>query len=128
MLTITEVNDVPVAANDFYTLDEYTVLWGYDVHYNDVDVETSSYDLVASLITPTTNGSLYLASNGDVTYTPNPNFYGEDSFTYRTYDSMAESETTTVTITVLPINDAPVADNQSYTLDEDFIKAKPRFQ
>lgn len=118
-LTITEVNDVPIGVNDAYTLDEDTYLAGYNVHYNDVDVETSSYNLVAMLVDSTTNGSLSLANNGSVTYTPNPNFFGEDSFTYRTFDGLAESEITTVTITVLPVNDAPIAQNQAYTLDED---------
>ena len=50
--------------------------------------------------------------DGDkVTYTPNENYNGEDTFTYKVNDGSEDSNTSTVTITVNPVNDAPtVAD------------------
>lgn len=50
--------------------------------------------------------ALTLNANGSFTYTPNANFNGTDSFTYRANDGTADSNIATVTI-VNPINDAP---------------------
>ncbi len=43
-----------------------------------------------------------------VRYTPDPDFSGTDSFTFNAHDGVSESQTATVTITVTPVNDAPV--------------------
>ncbi|MFN2406476.1 MAG: DNA/RNA non-specific endonuclease [Pyrinomonadaceae bacterium] len=50
-----------------------------------------------------------------VTYTPGANFHGSDSFTFRVNDGASESNTSTVSITVNPVNDVPVAASQSVT-------------
>jgi Ca2+-binding RTX toxin-like protein len=66
------------------------------------------------------NGTLALNSDGSFTYTPNANFSGSDSFTYKTKDpDNAESNVATVSITVNAVNDAPVAKDDSATTDED---------
>ncbi len=62
-----------------------------------------------STVSNPTNGTLSAVSNGEVTYTPKENYNGPDSFTYRVSDGTATSTTATVTLTVKPINDAPVA-------------------
>ena len=49
---------------------------------------------------------------------PNPNYHGPDSFTFSINDGQYSDEAT-VSITVGPINDAPVAGGDSYTTDED---------
>src|SRR5262249_50896912 len=49
------------------------------------------------------------------TYTPAANFHGSDSFTFRVNDGAHDSNTSTVSITVLPVNDVPSADSQSVT-------------
>jgi hypothetical protein len=55
-----------------------------------------------------------------VTYTPNANFYGSDSFTYTVNDGTADSTPATATITILPVNDAPsFAKGSDQTLNED---------
>ena len=60
------------------------------------------------------SGTLTLNSNGSFTYAPNNNFSGTDSFTYRACDGPGScSAPATVTITVTPVNDAPVAVNDS---------------
>ena len=56
-----------------------------------------------------TNGTLTLNADGSFTYTPAANFNGTDSFTYKANDGTADSNVATVTITVNPVNDAPVA-------------------
>ena len=80
--------------------------------------------LTYSLTSGTSNGQINIsASSGSVTYTPNTNFNGEDSFTYSvTASEKSVTQTSTVTITVNPINDAPsisiVSNNE---LDENSI-------
>jgi hypothetical protein len=72
---------------------------------------------VASVTQPT-NGASIVATGSDigkVRYTPNPNFFGSDSFTYTISDSNAGTATATVTITVTAVKDAPVATSQSVT-------------
>jgi gliding motility-associated-like protein len=57
--------------------------------------------------------------DGTITYTPAPDFNGEDSFTYTVSDGNGGTATATVTITVNPINDAPIANDDVATVDED---------
>jgi VCBS repeat-containing protein len=69
---------------------------------------------------PAAHGTLTLNSDGSFTYTPNPNYNGEDSFTYGASDWSLPSNYATVTITVNSVNDAPVANNDGpYTAHND---------
>lgn len=65
--------------------------------------------LSAVLVAGPSNGTLALGADGSFTYTPGADSHGTDSFTYRAADGNAESNLATVTITVNPVNDAPVA-------------------
>ena len=58
-------------------------------------------------------------NTGALSYRPNTNFTGSDSFTFRTSDGTNISSVATVNITVTPVNDAPIANNQSVTTPED---------
>ena len=58
-----------------------------------------------------------------MTYTPNANYNGADSFTFKAYDGKVWSSVAKVSITVTPVNDPPVAQNQSVTTNEDTAKA-----
>ncbi|MDW1576451.1 tandem-95 repeat protein [Vibrio sp. Vb2880] len=64
------------------------------------------------------NGTVSVNSDGSVTYTPNDNYHGTDSFTY-IVTSGGVSESTTVNVDVTPVNDAPVATNDNAVTDED---------
>ncbi|MFL0867839.1 tandem-95 repeat protein, partial [Vibrio parahaemolyticus] len=64
------------------------------------------------------NGTVSVNPDGSVTYTPNDNYYGADSFTY-IVTSGGVSESTTVSVDVTPINDAPVAKDDTAITDED---------
>ena len=83
-----------------------------------------SVTLTYSLTSGTSNGQINISSSsGSVTYTPDSNFNGEDSFTYSvTASEKSVTQTSTVTITVNPINDPPsisiVSNNE---LDENSI-------
>jgi hypothetical protein len=74
--------------------------------------------LTLVIVTPPAHGTL----SGPLTnliYTPAPNYYGTDLFVLKLNDGLADSLPATVNVTVLPVNDAPVAYDQSVTLDED---------
>ncbi|SHL81934.1 FecR family protein, partial [Roseovarius marisflavi] len=65
------------------------------------------------------NGTTALNDDGTITYTPNENFSGVDSFSYTASDGQGGSDTATVTVTVTPVNDAPVAQDDSAVTAED---------
>ncbi|WP_255059507.1 Ig-like domain-containing protein [Mycolicibacterium arenosum] len=115
-ITITAVNDAPAAVNDSFTVAEDTELVG-NVLGNDTDVENST--LTATLASGPANGTLTLNANGSFTYTPDTDFNGTDSFTYTVSDGTDASDPATVTITITAVNDAPVAVDDSFTVDED---------
>src|SRR5213075_916160 len=118
-ISITAVNDAPVAVNDSYTTAEDTTLnvVAPGVLANDSDVDGDS--LNAILVSPPTHGSLTLNSDGSFSYLPATNYNGPDSFTYKANDGQADSGIATVSITITAVNDAPVAVNDSYTTAED---------
>jgi VCBS repeat-containing protein len=116
-LTITEVNDAPDAADDSYSTDEDVALTitAPGVLANDADVDSA---LAAQLVTGPANGTLTLNADGSFTYTPNLNYNGGDSFTYRASDGSL-SDVATVFLTINAVNDAPDAVNDSYATNED---------
>ena len=116
---VTPVNDAPVAAADSYSTNEDTplVVAAAGVLANDTDVEGDS--LSAVLATGPSNGIVTLNGDGSFTYTPNANFNGSDSFSYKANDGSLDSGVATVSITVSAVNDAPVATAESYSTNED---------
>jgi VCBS repeat-containing protein len=118
-ITVTAVNDTPAAADDTYTTAEDTALTvsAPGVLGNDSDPDGDAVTAVVS--SPPSHGSLSLNANGSFAYTPDPNFNGSDSFTYRASDGATASNPATVTITVSAVNDAPVAGDDAYSTAED---------
>lgn len=108
-ITVTPVNDAPIAMADNVVVNEDEVLTAPlpGVLSNDIDVENDA--LTAILVTSTTRGILVLSSDGSFTYTPEANFNGTDNFTYKVSDGVLTSNIVTVSITVIPVNDAPNA-------------------
>jgi len=112
-LTVTPVNDTPIANAGTLTLDEDTsavvTLTG-----TDLDGDALTY----AIATQPAHGTVAL--NGtNATYTPNTDFNGSDSFSFIVSDSTAPSAPAVVQITVSPVNDAPIANAGTLTLDED---------
>jgi len=118
-ITVTPVNDAPTAAADTYDTPEDTALTiaAPGVLGNDSDLDSST--LTAAVVTGPGHGTLTLNPNGAFSYTPAANFNGSDTFTYRASDGSAQSNPATVTITVNPVSDGPVATNDAYTTNED---------
>ncbi len=118
-ITVNPVNDAPVAAADAYATPEDVplVVGAPGVLSNDTDIDGPA--LSATIVTPAANGTVGLNANGSFTYTPNANFNGVDSFTYRASDGTALSNASAVTITISPVNDPAVVNagtDQSITL------------
>jgi VCBS repeat-containing protein len=118
-ITVRPINDIPVVTDDTYSTDEDTALniSVPGVLGNDTDVDGDA--LTAMLVADAAHGTLTFNPNGSFAYTPAANYNGPDSFTYRAADGVAQSAIATVSITVRPINDAPVVANDTYATDED---------
>jgi VCBS repeat-containing protein len=115
-ITVGAVNDNPVANDDSAATDEDTALT-IAVLANDTDVDGDT--LIVSAVTQPAHGTVVINANSTVTYTPAGNYHGPDSFTYTASDGNGGTDTAIVSLTVRPVNDAPVAVNDSATTDED---------
>lgn len=118
-ITVNPINDVPVAVDDSYTTNEDTALAvaaAEGVLNNDSDADDDT--LTAQLVSAPANAAAFnLASDGSFTFTPTPDFFGETTFTYRAFDSVAVSNIATVRITVNPVNDPPIARCRNIVID-----------
>ncbi|HVJ31777.1 MAG TPA: Ig-like domain-containing protein [Terriglobia bacterium] len=124
-LTVTPVDDAPVASDAAATTPEDTALKGH-VTATDVDGDHLTYSLVSG----PQHGTISLNSDGTYTYTPNADYNGADSFTYKASDGSLESHAGIANLTVTPVNDAPVitADNTALHYYETSAGTGPRSQ
>ena len=125
-ITVNPVNDAPVANNDQFTINEdesLNLTNPQSILSNDSDVDED--EIKAILVSDVQHGTLNLNSDGTFTYIPNSNFNGTDSFTYKANDEILDSNVATVTLTVVPQNDAPVAKDDYYSINEDNILNVP---
>jgi len=114
-LTIDPVNDDPIAQDDSAATDE-DLPTGFSVLGNDADPDGDR--LIVQSVTQPDHGSV--TTNGeDVAYTPDPDFHGYDAFSYSISDGSGGTDTATVQITIDPVNDDPIAQDDSSTTDED---------
>lgn len=117
--TLSPLNDPPVALGDAYAIGEDMVLSksAPGVLGNDFDAEGDP--LMAVLESEPSNGELILNEDGSFTYTPDPDFFGTDSFTYKASDGKSLSNGATVGITVNPEDDLPEAVDDSAGTQEE---------
>ncbi|QOF76727.1 tandem-95 repeat protein [Variovorax sp. 38R] len=108
------VNEAPTAPNDTKTTNEDTPVSGQIVG-SDVDGDTLTYTKGSD----PAHGTVTVNADGTYTYTPNPNFHGTDSFTVTVSDGHGGMTTSTVNVTIDPVNDAPTVPNYTKTTDED---------
>src|SRR5262249_5715396 len=113
-ITITGVNDAPVVAGVSFTTDEDTA---FSATLTGTDAEGDP--LTFTVFNGPTHGILVYLANGNFTYAPLANYNGPDSFSYKANDGTADSNVATGTITVKPVNDAPVAANDPSSVNED---------
>jgi len=107
------VNEIPVAQDQFLDVQEDDVL-GVLLSATDTDLD----DLTYNVIQQPTYGSLS-GEAPNLTYTPEANFNGEDSFTFIANDGTDDSNVATVAIVVSSVNDVPTADDQLLETNDD---------
>ena len=127
-------NQTPVAVADPVTTSEDTPRV-IDVLANDTD-DFEQDSLAVTGVTQPANGTVVINPDGTLTYTPKANFAGTDTFSYTISDAESpwhlhgllslftgqkHTATATVTVTVGAVNDAPAADNDAYTVNEDGV-------
>lgn len=115
-ITVTPVNDLPVAVDDTATTAEDTPVT-IPVLTNDSDLDLDSLSVAAVSDPP--NGSATVNSDGTITYNPDADVFGIDSFVYALSDSNGGVDFATVAITVTPVNDAPTVVDDAATAAED---------
>lgn len=107
------VNSAPRANNQTVTTPEDTAR-SFSLSASDPNQDSLLY----TVLTQPTNGTLS-GTNANLIYTPKPNFFGTDNFTFRANDGLLNSATAIVSIVVTPVNDPPTASSQIATTDED---------
>jgi hypothetical protein len=112
-VTVTSVNDPPVAVDDSATTQRDGPVT-INVVSNDTDVDGDSLSVTS--VTDPPNGTVTNNGDGSVTYTPDPGFFGTDSFDYTISDGNGGTDSGSVTVRV---NDPPVAADDAAATDED---------
>ena len=118
-LSVTDVNEAPVANDDVGITDENTTysatLGVNDLLLNDSDVDGDTLTVSTVPLSGPANGLLVLNGDGTFIYTPNANYAGTDSFVYEVSDGNGGTASATVTITINPVNVAPESNPDSFT-------------
>jgi hypothetical protein len=118
-ITVLPVNDAPVAQDGSLMLLEDTPASGR-LAATDIDSSVLKY----AVVRPPAHGRVDLdAATGMFTYRPDKDFNGADSFTFIANDGELGSPPATVSLTITPVNDPPVAQDQAITVDEDTVAA-----
>jgi VCBS repeat-containing protein len=114
---VTIIDDAP-PSNKAMTVDEDSTSAIAD---NTITTHADATQANTVITTVATYGSAVINADGTLTYTPNTNFSGEDTLIYTTILDDGSSSSTTVTITVTPVSDAPTAlvDSNAIVTEED---------
>ena len=113
-IEIIPVDDPPIARDDHVVVDEDTPV-SFDPLANDTELDGEPMKLLE--FTQPANGTISREPSGGLNYLPRTNFFGLDSFTYIVADPNGQTNAAEVKIIVKPVNDVPVADDQSLTLN-----------
>jgi hypothetical protein len=118
-LTVMSTNVPPIAYGDAFVASQAEAIEVPAPGVLENDIDDDGQPIHALLETEASHGSLDFARDGSFRYVPEPDFNGEDQFTYRASDGESTSEVATVTITVAPANSPPVATDDFYEVEED---------
>ena len=129
IITVNRVNDAPLAQDDQFILNEDNAIWSTlfadDPDFGDAissDEPPEAREAHSfSLLADASNGTVEVRAEGSFTYSPDDDFFGEDSFTYSVTDRAGAVDTGTITLRVDPVNDAPVGENVSFSGEEDTV-------
>jgi RHS repeat-associated protein len=112
-ITVTPLNDAPAALSASYSVNEGQSV-SFTLNGSDVDGNPLTFHTLSA----PSNGTL-TGTTPTLTYRPNVNFGGSDSFTFRVFDGQEYSAPASVTINVTDLNFAPIAAAVAATTDED---------
>jgi VCBS repeat-containing protein len=116
-LTVNPVAQAPVPAVDNYsTGEDVPLVVGADLGVLANDVSPDGSLLTAQVVTGPAHGSLTLNPDGSFSLTPEANFHGSDSFTYKAVSNGQET-VSSANIVVEPLNDAPTAADDQFAID-----------
>jgi hypothetical protein len=102
--SLNAVNDEAVVAEDSQIV----------VKVLDNDTDNDKTTLTIDSYTQGANGSVFLiSSDKTLRYTPRPGYFGSDTFTYTIKNAAGETKTATVTVTIVSVNDLPLAEHDS---------------
>ena len=119
LISVADVEEALVARNDLLeTTEDAALVFNVAALFTN-DTNQSGNPLHWSLMQAPAHGSLNVRAGGVLAYVPDADFHGTDEFLYRVNDGLADSNSARVTITILSVNDAPVAVDEPYSLDED---------
>ncbi|MDF5317022.1 cadherin-like domain-containing protein, partial [Vibrio parahaemolyticus] len=120
-VTVTRENDPPVAGSTAYTVheDNSTTISDEQLLANSSDIEGDV--LIDSVSYSGNDGVLEINGDGTYTFSPNENFSGEVSLDVVVVDEEGATDSTTAGITVIEVNDPPIAGPTAYTIDEDQV-------
>lgn len=125
-IAVIPVNDAPVAREKSVVTDE-DMPREIEIRGTDIDGDGLSFEIVSSpahgILTPVVG--VMPGNAAQVIYTPNPNYHGPDAFAFRVTDGALYSDPAIVSITVLSVNDPPVAERDFYDVDEDNLLNVP---
>lgn len=112
-ITVTPVDDAPTASSDSFIVAEDSGATTFDVLANELDVDDGPRSV--SGVTQPAFGTVVLSDDGVISYEPNANWNGIDVFTY----TLVGGSSAAVMVTVLPVDDAPTAVDDSVLVLED---------
>ncbi|HMM42271.1 MAG TPA: cadherin-like domain-containing protein [Thermomicrobiales bacterium] len=116
-ITVRPANDPPVARDDAVTIAEDAAPVTIEVLANDTFAPDAGETLVVTGVGNASLGTTEIASGGAaVRYTPSPNAYGADTFTYTTSADGGRTATATATVTITPVNNPPAVGTANTTL------------
>ncbi len=123
-IAVTATNDAPTAFDDGpFTLNEDTqlVLAPAALTFNDSDPDGDPINLIS--VQGAVGGTVSINGMGNIVFDPDPDTSGPASFTYTIEDAAGVQSTATVSLTVLPVNDAPTLDADALTVGSDYATA-----
>lgn len=108
-------NSTPVAWDETYVTDEDVTLARVAPGLLENDFDADGDPLSANLAVGPAHGTVSVSANGGFSYTPLPDYSGSDAFTYTVSDGRGGVDTGQVSITILPVNDAPTAIGDAFS-------------
>lgn len=126
-ITVNPVDDQPIAVTDSYSVAEDGTLQsgGNVATLAANDTPSGDGGNIWSLLTQAAHGTAVVNADGSFSYTPNADFFGVDTFRYQITDADGDISIEAVDVRVTPVNDRPVADDESDSTAEDTVLDRP---